>query len=303
MTAAGLAQRWRSWWFRDASLLDLAGARIVLALLVLYLDAGGRFDRVAMVAPWTPVPVLEAMDLGRPDAQTIAWTALATRAALVASCAGLLTNLSLAAAFVLQFVQEAWLNSLGKVTHATLPMLYALAFLALSPCGARWSLDAAIRRLRRGGDPPPRRSPHAGWPLELIFLEIAMFYFQAGLAKLGDAGLAWADGWTLQFYLLAKGGPAAERLAASPALCCAASVAVLTFELAFPVAVFVRRLRPLAMVAGLVFHAATAVFLQVVFWPLWSLYALFLPWEAIASRLSTLLRRPRRPFVPAARTA
>lgn len=296
MRTGDLARGWRRWWFREAPLVDLAVARVVLALLVLWLDAGGRFDRVALVQPaqWTPIPVVQALGLEQPDAATVAWTGAATRVALLASAFGLLTNASLAAAFVLQFVQEAWSNSLGKVTHATLPMLYALAFFAISPCGKMLSVDAWIRRRRVPATAPAAgASRDAGWPLELLFVEIAMFYFQAGWAKLADAGLRWADGYTLQFYLLSKGGPAAGWLAAHVGLCSAASVAVLVFELGFPVAIFARRLRPYAFAAGLAFHAGTTVFLGVVFWPLWALYALFVPWSALAVRVSSRPRSPR----------
>jgi hypothetical protein len=152
---------------------------------------------------------------------------------------------------------------------------------------------ARIRRRRAPASAAARISHNAGWPLELLFVEIAMFYFQAGWAKLSDAGLRWDDGYTLQFYLLAKGGPAAEWLATHLWLCSAASVAVHVFELGFPVAVFARRLRPFALAAGLAFHAGTTVFLGVVFWPLWALYALFVPWSAFAVTVSSRLRSPR----------
>ena len=52
----------------------------------------------------------------------------------------------------LELLLEAFLNSLGKVTHATLPLLYALAFFALAPCDQAVSLGAMWRRARRAAN-------------------------------------------------------------------------------------------------------------------------------------------------------
>ncbi|MFN2376294.1 MAG: HTTM domain-containing protein [Candidatus Binatia bacterium] len=291
---------WRRFWFREGSLVHLAIARILLASIVLSLDSGGRFLRVGLVAPeqWTPIPALQLLGIGQPDLALLESLDLATRAALIASGLGVLTNLSLFVAFLLQLVQEAWLNSFGKVTHATIPLLYALLFFACSPCGRRLSVDAGMkrcwRRLRGGGEEGarPDTSVHARWPLELLFIELAAFYFQAGLAKLQSAGPAWADGYTLQFYLLQKDTAAGVWLAGHLGLCAALSAAVLVFELCFPVAIVAHRLRPWFLAGGLLFHLGTSVFLGVVFWPLWVLYVLFLPWDRVAAAVGKMLTLP-----------
>lgn len=291
---------WRRFWFREGSLVHLAIARILLAAIVLYLDSGGRFLRVASVAPeqWTPVPALQLLGIGQPHLAVLESVDLATRTALVASALGVLTNLSLLVAFLLQLVQEAWLNSFGKVTHATIPLLYALLFFACSPCGKRLSLDAGMKRCwtrlrgRRQGRPLPDASVHAHWPFQLLFIELAAFYFQAGLAKMQGAGLAWADGYTLQFHLLHKGTEEGMWLASHLGLCAVLSAAVLAFELGFPLAIVVGRLRPWFLAGGLLFHLGTSVFLDVVFWPLWALYVLFVPWDRVVVAAGKLLTLP-----------
>ena len=78
----------------------------------------------------------------------------------------------------------------------------------------------------------------------LVFIEIAAFYAQAGYAKLRTSGAAWADGYTLQYYLLQKATPAGLWLAEHLWLCCALSIGVLLFETGFPVAIVVRREAP-----------------------------------------------------------
>lgn len=243
-----------------------------------------------MVAPeqWQPIPLLQALDVDKPGAGLLVAIDYATRASLVASLLGVATNVSLLLAFALQLFQEACVNSLGKVTHATLPILYALLFLACSPCGRVLSLDAVLRRwrVRRQGRSilAPARSRFAAWPFELLFVELAAFYFQAGVAKLRTSGLRWADGYTLQFYLLDKGEPAGMWLSQHLWLCAVLSAAVLAFEVGFPLAVIIRRWRPAFLLGGFAFHAGTSVFLGVTFWPVWALYLLLVPWTALGGR-------------------
>lgn len=287
---------WDSFWFREAPLSDLAIARIYLTALVLWIDQGGRFFRVAWVAPehWTPVPLLEILGIGQPSGPTLIAMAQATQVALVASMLGVATNASLLVAFALQVVQEGWLNSFGKVTHATLPVLYGLLFLAMSPSGQAWSVDALLRRwwnsrAAKGGAAPaaPATSRWAAWPMELLFVEIAAFYFQAGWSKVHASGFAWADGYSLQYYLLQKYQPAGLWLASQLWLCRALSAGVLALELGFPLAIFAKRLRPLFLAGGLSFHLGTWLFMDISFWGIWAVYPVFLPWRAMLRMLPT----------------
>jgi HTTM domain len=289
---------WRGYWFRERSLVDLAVARIVLAVGLLYLNSGGRFLRTARVAPehWVAIPLARALGLEQPSLEQIFWLARASRAAVVAVLVGAFTNLSLWIALLLQGLLETYLNCLGKVTHGTIPLLYALLFFAISPCGRRVSVDSIVRRFAtraRGGTDArtPSTSRDAGWPFDLLFVELAAFYFQAGYAKLAAAGLHWADGYTLQYYLIEKGRPAGLWLAEHLWLCQTLSAAVLALELGFPIAILARRLRPLFLLGGLLFHLGTIGFMSVSFWPVWALYVLFVPWSRAAAILSHRARR------------
>src|SRR5262249_49810606 len=151
-----------------------------------------------------------------------------------------------------------------------LPLLYALLFLFLSPCDRAFSLDALWRRARaaaRGAlDPPRRRSRYARWPLELLFVEIAGYYFLAGFAKMHYSGLRWIDGYSLQSYLLEKATGPGLWLAAHPRACAVLSAMVLGFEL-FALLGVVRELRPAVLIGGVLFHLGTWVFMDITFWP------------------------------------
>jgi hypothetical protein len=62
-----------------------------------------------------------------------------------------------------------------------------LLILVLSPCAAIWSLDAKRTTGRFRGDPRPA----AAWPRYLIFGQLVLTYFGAGLAKGGTHWHPW----------------------------------------------------------------------------------------------------------------
>jgi hypothetical protein len=279
---------WRRYWFTPASLTDLGVSRAVLAAILLWLNGTTRFRHVATVAPslWVPVPLLTWLDIPQPDATTLHWMAVATAVACVAVMLGVGTRAAVVALLALELVQEAYINSFGKVTHATVPVLYALAFFTLAPCDRGFALDGVLRRARRAfagpavSLPPDRTSSFARWPIDLLYVELGAYYFLAGLSKLRDSGIAWGDGYTLQYHLLDFGTPLGQRVAQDIGLCAALSGATLLFELLFWTGV-VRRLRPFWLVAGALFHLGTTVMLDISFWPVVATYLLFVPWSRV----------------------
>jgi len=279
---------WRRYWFTPASLTDLGVSRIVLVAIILYLNGPGRYVRVAVVDPalWSPVPLLQVLGIGQPTVTAIQWMSLASNMLLVCAALGLLARPALLTALPLLLVLEAMGNSVGKVTHALIPLLYAVLFFGLGPSdrafslGAMWHRARAAHRTGLGSLPPSRTSAMAGWPLDLLFVELAAFYFFAGVSKLRDAGLAWMDGYTLQYHLLFKGTAAGAWLAGHLGLCALLSVLVMAFELGTPLGM-VRRLRPLVLSGGVFFHLGTAWFMGITFWPVAALYALFVPWSRL----------------------
>jgi hypothetical protein len=145
------------------------------------------------------------------------------------------------------------------------------------------------------GRPAEPLSPDARWPIELCFVALAAYYAKAGVAKLMDGGLAWADGSTLQFYLMANGGAPAMWLAERPELCRVFSTLVLAFELGAPLGMS-RRLRPVVLAGGLCFHLGTWQFMDITFWPVVALYPVFVPWTRIAAAVAR--RAERRTLRP-----
>ena len=224
--------RWHRHWFEPAPLADLAMARIVVVLILVVLDHGGRASWVALAPPgvFEPIAFLETIGLAaQPSPALVARVASIESMLLVLAGLGIVARPALAGIFVLQLVQEAWVNSLGKVTHATVPLLYTIVFLALAPCDRVLSLRAWLR-----GRPAASLSPDARWPIELAVVVLVAYYWKAGVSKLLDSGLAWADGATLQFYLLTNRMAWGTWLAGFPAACAALSACSLAFELGSP---------------------------------------------------------------------
>ncbi len=113
-----------------------------------------------------------------------------------------------------------------------------------------------------------------------------------GYSKLREGGLAWADGYTLQYHLLDVGSPAGRRLAAHLGLCAALSALVLLFELGFWTGI-VRGLRPICLAGGALFHLATTWLLNITFWPVVAVYLLFVPWSRLGHGLARMVRLDR----------
>jgi len=295
--AGRLLAAWRAHWFAPAPLADLAVARVLLVAAVLYLDGSIRFLNVARAPAftWDPIPLIEILGIGQPTWEQLRWLRDATRLALLAAAAGLFTNVALLSAFALQLVQEGLLNCFGKVTHSTIPLLHAMLFFACAPCGRVLSVDAWLRRwrerrpLEQAVAPASRLSRFARWPFELLFVELAFYYFDAGLSKLSASGLAWADGHTLQHHLLKYASAPGSWVAPHLWLCAALSAGALLFEVGFPLAIVVRRLRPWFLAAGVCFHIGNHLLLDLIFWPVLAVYPLVVPWSALARWLRTRL--------------
>jgi hypothetical protein len=304
---------WRRFWFAPASLVDLGAARVVLALILLLLVGRTRYDALlhAPAELYAPVGVLRWLDVGPPAAATVVGLARIVPALIVAVALGIGTRAALLALLGAFTILESWLNAYGKISHGTVPLFFAILAIALAPSDRTFTLGRAWRRLH-GDVAAPAPSTYARWPLEFVYVELAAFYATAGIAKLRSAGPAWADGYTLQYHLLAKQQPAGLWLAEHVELCALLSTLVLTFELTFPLSVVLRRLRPAFLAGGVLFHLGTTAFMGVTFWPVVALYALFLPWEATTRWLreqrgatirpsSTSAEEPRSGEVPLTR--
>lgn len=304
-----MIERWQRWWFPEDSGFDLAVCRILVAGAQVFV-----FLPFFMATPSEHVALIERGS-GFVDPQWLirllsavvprdAWPAVVHGAWALSVVAGIATLVGWKTrASALCFALSTWLlvshaGSYGQIQHAEVVLSMFLLFLGLSPSGRRLSLDAKL------GGPVTGTRDDAVWPLRLTQLLLAWSYFSNAVAKLAHSGLEWLNGYTLQQHLLSMSllweRPLGTWLARQHELSALLSVGTLAFELAFPLAVFVPRSRSVFLVAGIVFHLATWVTMNVVFLQHVVLYATFVDFEDLAARLRERKSRAlaaRRPML------
>jgi hypothetical protein len=143
---------------------------------------------------WRPPGVLAPFDAPLPDAAMLA-LALGTPLLGLAFAAGwrfaILGPSFAVALLTLTTLDSSW----QQIFHTENLLVLHAGILALAP-GAADALT--VRRFRQEERPP--LEPHAryGWPGRLAAAVVVVAYLVAGLAKLTDGGLAWADGDALR---------------------------------------------------------------------------------------------------------
>jgi uncharacterized membrane protein YphA (DoxX/SURF4 family) len=262
--------------------LPLALLRVVVAGSMLIVPG---FREGARLAAWAPDRWVTPEGLGWFVRHVPISGALATAAELVvafaALCAiaGVRARLCFAVLAVVGFYLFAIAQLGGHVWHDN-HLLWFCALLAASPCADVLAVDAP-RPLATEG------RAYAG-PLLAARALLGAIYFFPGLHKLLTSGLAWAAPDNLRFQLYWKwvehGAVPAFRLDLHPTLLHLGGLAVLAFELSFPVLVLFRRTRPLAAAAGLAFHLASWFALDLLFASLWLCYVALVDWRPLFAR-------------------
>lgn len=208
------------------------------------------------------------------------------------SAVGYLTPLSTKCSAALVLFNEGLLRSFGHFNHDEMLAVYALVVLAFTPCGDAFAVDSLpdAQATKRSG------AVKYGYPILLMRVLVAWAYFSSALIKLRVAGLGYFSPdslpalavqhsldnlhdthFTYAFRLAEYRGP----------LTTAAVALVITWELLFPLALFLPRARRLILAFGVVFHVST-VFVMNVFFPFHLLmYAAFMDWPSVARRVSS----------------
>jgi uncharacterized membrane protein YphA (DoxX/SURF4 family) len=284
--------------FRPRPIERLAALRILGALAVL----GFMSSRIVHADDWLStagfhVPVLldDAHNpAGLPPLPVWAAWAVASCLALagIATVLGVATRWS-AGLFALLLAYVALADRLAAFTVSKVSPVLMLT-LALSPSGARYSVDAWLRRRRDPAAVLPTHVP--GGSIAFIQILLPVFYFSSGIAKsrgdwlsepyvlwthLHDSYQTWVS-WAVANYLPAR-------------LFTLIQAAVLAFEVGAPLWFGLRWTRPYALAFGVGMHFMIGLMFGPVIWFSLMMISLLISGyapERWLARALTLRRRP-----------
>lgn len=210
---------------------------------------------------------------------------------LLLSAAGFLTVVSTKTSLLLVLFYQGLLRSFGHFNHDEMLAVYCLAVLAFTPCGDAFSIDSWMAKVRK------ERSAFAyAYPILLMQLLMAWTYFSSALIKFRVAGLKYLSPDNLPalaiFHSLDNLHDTHFRLAfwlpqVKTWLPFAVAI-VLIWELAFPLAVFWRRVRWWILGFGIFFHLSTLFLMNIFFPHHLAMYLIFVDWDHRFPRISNV---------------
>lgn len=232
-------------------------------LAVLYPDLGRWYSANGLVPAPTAEKLMpvEGWSLLTVLPQGAAWLHAAYFLAVAHACLlllGFFSRVNAAALFV-WIVSFCHRNGLILDSEDTVFRLVGF-FLILMPCGARWSVDAWLKRRLHGKLASPEGEPSspAAWGLRLLQIQMCVIFVSAGLCKVQDS--FWQDGTAMYFVARLDDYfgrfPAPALLWQTPWLVRLISWSVVAAELLIPALLWLPSVRRWALAAAVVFHLA-----------------------------------------------
>jgi hypothetical protein len=297
---------WHKYWFAEEPYFDLGLMRLGVVGLQLITLVGVQFDKLTRVIT-LPIDLYHPVAVVRLLMAPWGWTTppnthlmfplyWATLLAGFGALIGLRTTLCMIVLALGSIFLQAYLFSFSEFHHNEAILLLALAALALAPCGKVLSLDSLIARRR---DSTAARvtlldyaGPYAGWPIKFVQWLFPLIYLSAVISKIANNGytLVWANGYTLQYYLLqdsVRKPNMALGLWASQfhGLLLLSQIVVLAYQASYFLVIPYPRLRWIYLPVGLFFHFANYYGLRAEF-PEWILLlGVYIPWSVALKRL------------------
>ena len=266
-------RRFDRWLLSPAPAERLAALRILIGgfVLVYMIVNVGAFDRLAQLpsAPFEPVGIARWLDEPLPGVAV--WILFALLLVFGAAfVVGFWFRVTGPAFAILTLAWASYHSSWGQTLHFEHLFTLHLLVLGLAPAAAVWSWSP-----NQQAQQPTDVSVRFGWPIRLMAIITVLTYVIAGIAKLRQSGLAWADGSTLGNHIAYSairidqlGGfepPLAKLVVGRAWLIAPMAVATLALELLAPLALVGGRLRNIWATSAIVFHAGTALTMMVFF--------------------------------------
>jgi hypothetical protein len=305
--ASRLRAAWDAYWFKPAPLRQLALTRIIFFALFLlwhlWHRGGGltSYSGTDVYAPMLITRVLHGvlrLPYLVPSVQHLLFQLMIFIG--VVALVGFRTTLStILTAVLYTYLKAEQYSHGGYVHHPDAIVALSLWALALSPCGAVLSIDAARRRAASGKEAASvasgtadGSSPFAGWPFRFVPLFTAMAYFLAGACKLWlGGGTGWLNGDTLRYYLAQAHMDLGMRLAEHHFLTQLMSISTVMFELGFWLVLVFPSIAWVFALYGLAFHIGSIHLMNVHFFPFPLAYVFLFDWERMEAKLKTWIRR------------
>jgi hypothetical protein len=176
-------------------------------------------------------------------------------------------------------------HSAGFVFHYH-HLIWFTALLAASPSGDALSIDSWYRAKKIAAPPPDAAY---AIPIRTAWLLIGFIFFFPGYWKLAESGIEWIWSDNLRNHMYAKwiqfeGFEPLFRIDRHPLLLRTGALFTVVFELAFVFLVFWKRTRWIAVLAALLFHAATRAFMALDYSVLYPCYVVFFDFRPLLSR-------------------
>lgn len=287
-------ERWNRLWFVPGTALDLAAARVILALHALWILLSRDLPAMSGLPEVFYAGVTDATRMryllveGHTELEAgLQWVAIAS---LVAACCGWWARASCLLAGLLLYrlaPLETWIWTSEPYERGLTVSVLGLIVLSAAPCG-----DALRLGRRAPASSVMRDATDYGWALRLVQLFLAQVYLFSGWAKLRAVGWDWASAESLRHWLLVfqqQDQVAVHRVLGSwmaerPWACVGAGVLGLGLDLGFVFAVVSSRARRVLLPLALLFHAGVLFAMNIAYLGVPQLLV-FVNWSSLAERL------------------
>lgn len=291
---------WDQFWFTPRPIETLAVLRILTGAMLLYSQLVLMFHLSSFIGTdaWISNDVARSLQDGTFGEPTAAWSylwnidspgllALHQLLAVVVSAAfmvGLLTRITGPIAWLLQLMILHRL--LGTLFGLDQILTYCCMYLAFTPCGTAFSVDAWLRERTSGADRPAvtnrtrlwlfpdnRPSISANIATRLLQLHLCAIYLFGGLAK--ARGQLWWDGTALWYAVSNYEYQSFDLtfLSDYPTFFTALTHVTLFWEIFYIALVWPRLTRPIVLVIAVAVHAGIGLFLGMATFGLMMIFA------------------------------
>jgi len=206
--------------------------------------------------------------------------------------------------FVLGFFLDGFIESFGKVEHATVFLTFYLPLImSFSTWGATHSIDALTRAEKDGEIVlASDRSGRHIWPMRVVLLILSFLFLTAGVSKLlvgnwiSDPALI-SNLFVQKYHAMILEGltpnPFAAPFLEHPVVAESLRLMIPMFECLFVFVLIGPRTRRFYVSLVVLFHAINAMMLGVTFTPVLIAYGVVVDWEGLLAPASRKLGRQR----------